>query len=87
MLPRRGRIHGVPVGRGRGRQPAETKMERNMRILEERLEAMERNKHSDNSDDSDEEAESESSEEEEEDLEYVDENQWQTNNRSTYVFR
>ena len=40
-------------------------MERNMRILEERLEAMERKKHSDNLDDSDEEAEYESSEEEE----------------------
>ena len=42
-------------------------MERNIRILEERLEAMERKNHSKNSDDSDEEAKSESSEEEEED--------------------
>ena len=41
-------------------------MERNMRILEERLESMERKKHLDSSNDSDEEAESESSEEEEE---------------------
>ena len=67
MSPRRGCIHGVPLGRGRGRQPAETEMERNMRILKERLEAMERKKHSDNSDDSDEEAKSKSSKEEEED--------------------
>ena len=66
MPPRRGHIHGVPVGCGRGRQPVEKKMERNMRILEERLEAMERKNHSKNSDDSDEEAKSESSEEEEE---------------------
>ena len=54
MPPRRGHVHGGPVGRGRGRQPAETEMQRNMRILEERLEAMERKKHSDNLDDSDE---------------------------------
>ena len=46
-------------------------MERNMRMEEERLEAMEIKKHPDNSDDSDEEAESESSEEEEEDPEEV----------------
>ena len=42
MPPRRGRIYGVPIRRGRGRQPIETEMERNMRILEERLEAMEK---------------------------------------------
>ena len=71
MPPRRGCIHGVPVGRGQGRQLVETEMERNMRILEERLESMERNIHSENSDDIDEEAESKSSEEEEEDLEEV----------------
>ena len=71
MPPRRGRAHGIPVGHRRGRQPAETKMERNMRRMEERLEAMERNNHSNNSDDSDEEAKSESSEEEEEDPDEV----------------
>ena len=65
------RAHGVLVGCGRGRQPAETKMERNMRILEERLEAVERKNYSDNSGDSDEEAEFESSEEEEEDPDEV----------------
>ena len=64
MPPRRGCTHGVPIGCGRGRQPIETKMERNMRILEERLEAMERKNHSDNSNDSDEETESKFSEEE-----------------------
>ena len=42
-----------------------------MRILEERLEAMERKNHSKNSGDSDEEAESKSSEEEEEDPDEV----------------
>ena len=67
MTPRRGHIHGVPVGCGRGRQPAEIEMERNIRILEERLEAMERKNHSNNSDGNDEEAESKSSEEEEQD--------------------
>ena len=71
MSSRRGRAHGVPIGCGRGRQPAETEMERNMRRMEERLKAMERKKHSYNSDDSDEEAEFESSEEEEEDPEEV----------------
>ena len=65
MPPRRGRIHGVPVGHGQGRQPVETEMERNMRILEERLEVMERNNHSNNSYGSDEEDESKSSKEEE----------------------
>ena len=57
MLPRRGHIHGVPVGHGRGRKPAEIEMERNMRIMEEMLEAMERKNHSKNSDNSDEEEE------------------------------
>ena len=71
MLPRRGHIHGFPVGHGRGRQPIETEMEINMGILEERLESMERKNHSNNSDDSDEEADSESSEEEEEDPDEV----------------
>ena len=42
-----------------------------MRILEERLDAMERKKHLENSDESDEEAESESSKEEEEDPDEV----------------
>ena len=46
-------------------------MERNMRILEERLEVMERKNHSNNLDDSDEEVESESFEEEEEDPDEV----------------
>ena len=51
------------------RQPAETDVQRDMRRLEERMEAMERKNHSDNSNENDEEAES--PEEEEEDLEEV----------------
>ena len=64
ISPRRGHAHGVPVGCGRGRQPAETEMERNMRRMEVRLEAMERKKQLSNSDDSNEEVESKSSKEE-----------------------
>ena len=45
MSSRRGHAHGVPVGRGRGRQPAEIEIERKMRRMEERLEAMERKNH------------------------------------------
>ena len=73
MSLRRGHADGVPIGRGRGIQPAETEMERNMRRMEERLESMERKNHSNNSDDSDEEAKSESYKEEEEYPEDVDE--------------
>ena len=64
MPPRRGRAHGVLVGRGRERQPAEIDVERDMRRLEERLEAMERKNHSKNLDNSDEEEESPDEEEE-----------------------
>ena len=71
MSARRGRTHGVVVGGGRGRQLAETKMERNMRRMEARLEAMEIKKQLSNSDESNEEVESESFEEEEEDPEEV----------------
>ena len=70
-MQRWGRACGVPVGHGRGIQPAETEMEINMRILEERLEAMERKNLSYSSGDSDEESKSKSSEEEEEDPEEV----------------
>ena len=65
----RGRAHGVLVGCGRGRQPTETGVRRDMRILEERIEAMERKNHSDKLDNNDEEEES--PDEEEEDLEEV----------------
>ena len=58
MPPRRGRAHGVFVGCGRGRQPIETDMQRDIRRLEERLEDMERKKPSQNLDNSDEEEES-----------------------------
>ena len=37
-------MHGVPVGHGRGRQPAKVEMERNMRRMEASLEAIERKK-------------------------------------------
>ena len=57
------------MGRGRGRQPAETDVERVVRIMEENIEAMERKNHLDNSNDSDEEVES--PDEEEEDPEEV----------------
>ena len=68
MSPRRGRAHGVSVGHGRGRQPVEIDIQRDMRILEERLEAMERKNHSDNSDNSDEEEESPDEEEDPEEV-------------------
>ena len=64
MPPIWGRATGVPVGRGWGRQPTETNMQRDMRRLEERLESMERKNHSENSDNSDEEEESPDDEEE-----------------------
>ena len=61
MSPRIGCAHGVLVGCGQGRKPAETEMERNMRRLEAMLETMESKKQLSNSDDSNEEAVSESS--------------------------
>ena len=69
MSLKRGQAHGVLVGLGRGRQPTETEVHREMRRLEERLEAMERKTHSENLVNSDEEEES--PDEEEEDIEEV----------------
>ena len=54
MPPRRGCTHGVPVGHRRGTQPTEIEMERNMRIMEARLESIERKNQLSNSDDSNE---------------------------------
>ena len=77
MPPIWGRATGVPVGRDWGRQPTETNMHRDMRRLEEILEAMEIKKHSDNSYNSDEEEESSEEEKEypekEKSFKYVDE--------------
>ena len=63
MPPRQGRIHGVLVGRGRGRQTAKTYTQRELRRLQARMEAMER-KNSENIDNNDEEESSEDEREE-----------------------
>ena len=77
MPPIWGWANGVPVEHGRGRKPTKTDMQRDMRRLEERLEAMEIMNHSDNSYNNDEEEESSDEEEEypkkEKSFKYVDE--------------
>ena len=63
MLPRQGKMHGVLVGRDRGRQAAETDTQGELRQLHARMEAMER-KNSENIGTDDEEESSEDEREE-----------------------
>ena len=58
-----GRARGVPVGRGQGRQAAETDNQRELRELQARMEAMER-KNAENTYTSDEEESSKDEQEE-----------------------
>ena len=68
MFPRQGHTRGVPVGRGRGNQSAETNTQRELRQLQARMEAMERNNSENTSTNDDEESSEDKREEVAEEL-------------------